>query len=437
MTPDAETFDSFGAELQRIRRERGLSQPQLATKVYASRSLVSLWEIGRRTPSLDQVKELDRALGVDGRLVEIATGASGLSFNPEWRESLRTVTNMWKHDASRRAVIRGAAFSAVALANPLAQWAEHTAEQPSGTGTRRIGTPEVETIRTVAAAFRSLDNRHGGMTSRDGVVAFLDTEVAPLLHDGQFTSTVAPKLLSCTAEITQLAGWMSYDSGMHGAAERYFIQALRLAEAAGDIPLGVEILAGMAHQAAFLGHGTEAVQLAEAAMRAAADCGAAALAAEAAVMAAHGYAVAGEPAQCARLLLVAEQTLDRAERDADPQWLGYFDEAYLSAKRGHCLLAVGDNLGAIDAARRSLDMNGAYVRGKMFNLSLLATSLAAAGDPDEAVEHGRAALGLTDVLRSARADDYLQRFTTRVGEYDTESVRQWSTLVGTVEEHSL
>jgi hypothetical protein len=47
------------------------------------------------------------------------------------------------------------------------------------------------------------------------------------------------------------------------------VQALRFAAAAGDRPLGAEILAAMSHQAAYLRAGSEAVDLARSAARAA------------------------------------------------------------------------------------------------------------------------------------------------------------------------
>lgn len=430
MNEPARIAVTLGSEIQRLRGERGWSQPQLAAKTFTSRALVSHWEAGRRRITPTQVRTLDDVLGAGGLLIEIAAGASGLTYDPAWDESLRKITAMWQHDASRRTLIRTAAYSAAALAAPLTQWIEHTAARPASGGTRRIGTPEIETIRTVGDAFRSLDNRFGGLTSRDGVVSFLDAEVTPLLREGALDGEPGRRLLAAAAEMTHLAGWMSYDSAMHGAAERYFVQALRLAEAAADTRLGIEILSAMSHQAAFLGHGAEAVQLGETAMRAAADAGAPVLVAEAAVMAAHGYAVSGDRVECGRLLLEAEQTLDRADRADDPRWVSYMGEAYLAAKRGHCLLAVGDVHGAIDAARRSLDMDGAaYVRGQMFNLSLLATSLAAAGDPDEAVAHGQAALDLTEGMRSARAGDYLQRLTVQLSDYDTAAAVGFSAAV--------
>ena len=55
------------------------------------------------------------------------------------------------------------------------------------------------------------------------------------------------------AELTRLAGWMAYDLEQHGLAQRYLIQALRLAREADDHALGGEILAGMSHQAVYIG----------------------------------------------------------------------------------------------------------------------------------------------------------------------------------------
>ena len=68
------------------------------------------------------------------------------------------------------------------------------------------------------------------------------------------------------AEATLLAAWMSYDS-MPGSAlaQRYFIQALSLAQAGGDRLLGASVLDAMSHQATYLGRFGEAASLARAA----------------------------------------------------------------------------------------------------------------------------------------------------------------------------
>ncbi|MGH3452189.1 MAG: hypothetical protein ACRDQW_16000, partial [Haloechinothrix sp.] len=64
-----------------------------------------------------------------------------------------------------------------------------------------------------------------------------------------------------------------------------------LPQAGGDIALGAEILAGMSHQAVYLGEGTTGVDLARTARAAAEKAGVQALIAEGQVMAAHAHAV--------------------------------------------------------------------------------------------------------------------------------------------------
>ncbi|GAA1017254.1 hypothetical protein ACFQWA_13825 [Streptomyces thermogriseus] len=46
---------------------------------------------------------------------------------------------------------------------------------------------------------------------------------------------------------------MAYDNGEHSVAQRYLIQALRLAEEPRNPTLGAHVLAGMADQATLLG----------------------------------------------------------------------------------------------------------------------------------------------------------------------------------------
>jgi hypothetical protein len=59
---------------------------------------------------------------------------------------------------------------------------------------------------------------------------------------------------------------MSYDSTPRSAlAQRYFIQALALAQAGGDQLLGASILDAMSHQATYTGRFAEAANLARAA----------------------------------------------------------------------------------------------------------------------------------------------------------------------------
>ncbi|MBW3081825.1 zinc ribbon domain-containing protein [Bifidobacterium phasiani] len=51
-------------KLASLRRERGLTQEDLARKVYVTRQAVSRWEHGETTPGIDMTKLLANALGV-------------------------------------------------------------------------------------------------------------------------------------------------------------------------------------------------------------------------------------------------------------------------------------------------------------------------------------------------------------------------------------
>lgn len=45
-------------KLQELRKSRGLTQEQLAQRIYVSRTAISKWESGRGTPSIDSLKAL-------------------------------------------------------------------------------------------------------------------------------------------------------------------------------------------------------------------------------------------------------------------------------------------------------------------------------------------------------------------------------------------
>jgi len=60
-------------------------------------------------------------------------------------------------------------------------------------------------------------------------------------------------------------------------------------------------------------------------------------------------------------------------------------------------------------------MDGRYVRGRAFNLSLLATAYAAQDEPEQASVVGRQALDLTVRLTSARSVRYVRDRSVRLG----------------------
>ncbi len=61
----AASTHSFGRRLARLRDKAGLTQEALAERAGLSRNFIGLLEAGRQTPSLDSLRSLQEALGVD------------------------------------------------------------------------------------------------------------------------------------------------------------------------------------------------------------------------------------------------------------------------------------------------------------------------------------------------------------------------------------
>jgi transcriptional regulator with XRE-family HTH domain len=427
----------FGPRLKELREQRGLSLRRLGAMIHCSHG--HLWDLesGIKRPSVSVAVLLDQVLEAGGQLsamvsevsadtdtrpdapeLVVASTPSGLEFAPDWRHGIDVVVDLWRGDMQRRNLLRQAGFSAAAFLPAAVRWLVSSLdERPAGSGERLIGAADVDTVRQMTSTYRRLDNQFGGGHIRDSLVRFLNADVTELIN-GRYDAATGRQLLSAVAETTRLAGWASYDAGMHGLAQRYLIQALRLAAGAGDRALGAEILAAMSHQAAFLRASGDAVDLAKAAGRTAAEAGIAAIQAESAVLEAQGHAVGGNEKACASALTTAEAIFDKADRTSEPQWIGYFDESYLAAKFGHCFTALGRGDIAQRFATRSLDMDGQqYARGRQFNLVLLAVAHAQNGEPEEAARIGFDAVEAAERLYSSRARDYLNDLADRLSKH--------------------
>ncbi|MDR8408889.1 hypothetical protein [Nonomuraea sp. 3-1Str] len=345
----------------------------------------------------------------------------GQEFTHTWQEGVATVTALWKADVERRRFLIDSTFAIGAGSVGAVRWLTSPPEDRlDGGGPRRVGRADIAAIHEVTRSFGELDNRFGSGRVRASVVKYLDTAVAPLLKDGTYGESTGKQLAAAAAELTRLAGWMAYDLEQHGLAQRYLIQALRLARGAGDDALGSEILAGMAHQAIYMGQPAHALDLARAAQLAAQRSGIQTLMASCHVLEAHAHAGLGDAHACGASLHQAELAFDRRSPGREPAWLSYFDEAYLSAKFAHCFRDLGDGERAVRQARRSLDMDGRYVRGRMFNLSLLAAGLLQCGELEEACGVAAGALDLAGELQSVRSRSYATDLRRRLEPYRRE-----------------
>ncbi|NMX77820.1 helix-turn-helix transcriptional regulator [Pseudomonas sp. WS 5532] len=71
---------AFGRVLAELRRKRGLSQEKLGFEAEVDRTFISLLERGRRSPTLDTIFSLSRALDIP--FTELATLVAAQLENP-------------------------------------------------------------------------------------------------------------------------------------------------------------------------------------------------------------------------------------------------------------------------------------------------------------------------------------------------------------------
>jgi tetratricopeptide (TPR) repeat protein len=331
------------------------------------------------------------------------------------------VTGLWRADLEGAEALRDSSPDAVAWDDASLQWLLSAAVPepvPAGAGTRRVGASDVDAVRTTVNLFANMDNLYGGAHARLALVQFLTNEGTSLLN-GQYNDETGRSLFSAVAEATLLSAWMSYDAGLHGIAQRYFLQALRLAQSGDDRRLAGSIMAAMSHQATFLGDFQEATNLARTARAGTGSEATATLTALFHAQEARALARLGAAAGCDRALASATRIFERQHPDEDPEWINYFNESELAAEIGHCMRDLGRARQAREHAAQAVSSaDGKYVRSDFFAMLVLADVLLDGDEPEEGCRTALAALDLGKSLRSARTAEYLREFRQRLARYE-------------------
>lgn len=243
---------------------------------------------------------------------------------------------------------------------------------------------------------------------------------------GVYGEQTGRRLFAAAADLTRLAGWTSYDIAAHGLAQRYFVQALRLSQAAGDRAYGSYVLVTMSRQAVYLGHGREAVQLARVAQQGVGSSAPPVVQALLHSVEARGHGVLGEVRACTASLVRAERALETARPGDDaPHWARFFDEGQLADEFGHCHRDLQQYRAAAQHAERSLQLRApGYARSRLFCRVVLATARLGLGELDQACQLGAEAAGQAAEMRSVRAVEYVRDFERRLEPYrDAAPVR--------------
>jgi transcriptional regulator with XRE-family HTH domain len=344
--------------------------------------------------------------------------AGGALYPATTDEAVTASTGLWQADASRTPELISAPLEPAAWTSAALAWlvSDTDAHAPVAGLGRAVGRSDVTRVRDNSALFAELDNRFGGAHARRSLVHYLQREVTGLLR-GRYTDDVGRELFAAVAEASLLAAWASYDCGLHGLGQRYFVQALRLAQSAADRRLACSVLSAMSHQAAFLGYLTEAASLARAARTGLHDQATPALTSQFLAMEARALARAGDTSGCHAALAAAECSFQPFEPGRDPDFISYFTEAELAAEIAHCFRDLGDARRASHHAALATPSDGQYARSDFFAMMVLADAIADQDDPDQACHAALDALRLGESLTSARCVSYVREFRRRLDRF--------------------
>ncbi|MEW2575016.1 MFS transporter [Streptomyces syringium] len=392
----------------------------------------------------------------------------GLSFPRDVGQAVRSATELYRLDLAGRRGGGGiwqslaGSFAVSAYATPASRWlisptdasvareapaAAADGEAPSSTnGTvsanghgasgsgshvggstdsglpQRVGHSDVAKLREAADDARRWDSKYGGGDWRSSMVPeCLRVDAAPLLL-GSYSDEVGRALFGATAELTRLAGWMAFDTGQQEAAQRYYIQALRLARAAADVPLGGYVLASMSLQATYRGFADEGVDLAQAALERNRGLATARTMSFFRLVEARAQAKAGDAQACAAALKAAEGWLERARSgDADPPWLGFHSEERFAADAAECYRDLRMPRQVQRFTEQALARpTEEFVRSHGLRLVVSAVAELESGNLDAACAAGTRAVEVAGRISSARTTEYVRDLLHRLEPYGDE-----------------
>lgn len=348
----------------------------------------------------------------------------GLSYPRNVSDGIAAVTDLWQADLANTSALLTAPPNVGAWNEASLSWLVATRHDAArSTGSRRVRPADVAGVRSTTDMFDQLDGQHGGGHARAALIQFLRTDLSGLLR-GSYDDATGRELFKAAAQATLLAAWMSYDAGLHGLAQRYFIQALKLAESTGDRLLGASILDAMSHQATFVGRYREAANLARAARMGTATAGSASASAHFYAMEARALARLGDGTACDEAMAGAVREFERRNVETDPaDWFAYFNDSELAAELGHCNRDLGRAVNASTYATQSLGpTSSGYIRSDFFATMVLADAYLDQGETEQACQVALDALNIGEQLKSARCGAYVNEFRerlSRVGESAT------------------
>ncbi|MET1074370.1 MAG: helix-turn-helix transcriptional regulator [Umezawaea sp.] len=410
-----------------------VTQDRMAGWLGISQAQLSRYESGENPiDRMDRLRHFAQALGIPGDRLWFDRAGIQSQVGPDtgvppdvlaaaWDASsiARSVEETARNDLaiSRRAALAGAAAVAVgpALVEPLQRWLHPLQTMSRWSSSSAISEEELVALQRVADGLSGWSGRGGFGLARKAVLGQLD-ELAERLSRAPAGPTTE-RAFFIGAELSKVAASMSWDAGLHDAAQRYYVLAVRMAKAGRNDPFAALCLAAMARQMFDLGRpedGLELVQLAQYGTRRTATP---TLQSLLLTREAWAYAQMGQVREFERVVGLAQDSFSQRKAKDEPRWLHSFDEAEMEGvigARTRDLAAGHDPRLAVAAEkhiRRALDLRDpSLVRNRAFDVIGLARTKMVAGQPEEACHLINEVLPTAERLSSGRVLRKLQDF---------------------------
>lgn len=328
----------------------------------------------------------------------------GLRYHDSIGATVVAVAELGRYDVRRRRFVQHGTFLVVAAIAPSRDWLLATLDATEPRPDGRIGQQQVLVIRETFAGFLETDAMASPTHARRALADYLTSRVLPLLQDADPHSEGGRALFAAAAEQTSLLGWMASDDDQQALAQRYFIQALRLAQESGDAALGAHILADMSEQAMALDYPREALQLATAGIHGLTRGFSLACSARLLALQGRTHAALGNIKEATQAVVASERAFERVNPGSEPVWARFDDEVYLAGKWADTFAELGRPAEAARFARRSISVAAQQNRARREALSQLALTRSGllGRDLDVALPAAHRAVDLCSTVKSSR-----------------------------------
>lgn len=400
------------AKVYQLLTGAGISQRQIAGLTGQSQSEVSEILKGRQVRAYDVLVRIADGLGIPrgfmGLAYDEATEVAVVDGEPAEEDEAVKRRKFLAHAAQ---VTMGAAVFSGASALPA------SAAPAKTPAPGRIGIADVKQLEAATQSARALDAQYGGGFCRDAVIGQLQWG-QQLLH-ASASDQVKSRLYVALADLHNVAGWTSFDTGLVDSARTHYARALELAKEGGNDALVSNILYRMGR--IYLHHDgpNDALKMFQLGQLAAQNSGSDLAVSVLCANEAWAYAAMGNDDQATRLLGMTRDTFSRAAAEPVDSWVRFFTETDVRAMVGtvHTVLAqtvdVSHTKYAIPALTRAIDgFDAEAARSKAFNVSALATNHLLEGDIDHGARVGRQAIEVAESIKSARVKDRMRPMLT-------------------------